>query len=269
MFCAAAVLGGLILAGIGLNARPEWHFRLAADNVFARAQSVIVLLTLIAMMAALVYALATRRLPASAGRVKPAWRTYLLTAVLFAMVLWLLHSLRLTTRRPRPPASSTATKAPSQQNVHHQVGGDLYVWLTVFIVVLGVAGYVVVSRARRIAALRAEEAGAQRGPLDAAAAALARAGTDPRSRVIEAYDAMERALGSALRLGRKPQQTPEEWLAQVSTGHPVLAGSAAELTALFEQARFSRLPIGAADAARAAELVRGMQAALAPEVPAT
>jgi hypothetical protein len=65
---------------------------------------------------------------------------------------------------------------------------------------------------------------------------------DPRAAVIEAYVRLEHVL-AARRLGRRANEAPREYLRRVSREPDLPADSLATLTALFEEARFSRHPI--------------------------
>jgi hypothetical protein len=77
--------------------------------------------------------------------------------------------------------------------------------------------------------------------LDAASAPL-RDPADPRAAVIEAYVRMEQVLAER-DLGRRAPEAPREYLTRVLREHDVPQRSLATITALFEEARFSRHPI--------------------------
>ena len=77
--------------------------------------------------------------------------------------------------------------------------------------------------------------------LDAASAPL-RDPADPRAAVIEAYVRMEQVLAER-DLGRRAPEAPREYLTRVLCEHGVPQRSLATITALFEEARFSRHPI--------------------------
>lgn len=77
--------------------------------------------------------------------------------------------------------------------------------------------------------------------LDAASAPL-RDPADPRAAVIEAYVRMEEVLAER-DLGRRAPEAPREYLTRVLREHDLPLRSLATITALFEEARFSRHPI--------------------------
>ena len=96
-----------------------------------------------------------------------------------------------------------------------------------------------------------------RRAVDAALAPL-REPTDPRAAVIEAYARLEEVVGQ-----RRSGEAPREYLSRVLVEHRVPERSLTALTELFEEARFSRHPIGAADSERAAGELRAVRTALA------
>jgi Domain of unknown function (DUF4129) len=255
---AAAVGLGLVLAGIGLNARPTWTFRADVDQIASRAETTLAVIALLLAILGIAYLLAMRRMSVGEGERTPLWRRLLVGGLALALAFWLVHYLPHR-RAPRPHVSGPGSgHQPHGSAPRHHVGSDLYLWLAVLVAVIAVLMVVGIRRARAAAAQPAEPPD-DPGPLAAAATALS-GGVDPRSRVIDAYDAMERALAAAS--GRAPQQAPEEWLRDVAVGHPHIADGAAELTGLFERARFSRLEVAEQDAARAAAIVAHLQAAV-------
>ncbi len=90
--------------------------------------------------------------------------------------------------------------------------------------------------------------------------ALAGSGS-PRSLVIDSYVAMEQALAAHGR-PRDPVVTPREFVAVAATDYPAAAGSAAELTEVFERARFSGSEIGSDDVASARGALSQLRRAL-------
>lgn len=84
---------------------------------------------------------------------------------------------------------------------------------------------------------------------------------DPRAAVIEAYVRLEHVL-AAHRLGRRASEAPREYLRRVLGEQDVPADSLATLTALFEEARFSRHPIPESAPRRAARELASARAAL-------
>jgi 4-amino-4-deoxy-L-arabinose transferase-like glycosyltransferase len=264
VLAAVLVTAGLVLAGIGLNARPRWEFRANFDQITSRVGTTLSAIALVAVLVFSAYLMALRRMSTGEREKAPLWRRIVVGVIVLAAVLWLIHVLQLKSapRRPETNGDNTATKHGIGPT--HHVGTDLLIWLGVLIVVLaGVMALLVHNARHQVESAPAED---EQSPLAAAEQAL-RSGADPRARVIDAYDAMERALSTQARLDRAPQQAPEEWLAHVARQRPVVASAAAELTTLFERARFSHLPVAESDAEAAAALVAGMRASLADEVP--
>jgi Domain of unknown function (DUF4129) len=99
---------------------------------------------------------------------------------------------------------------------------------------------------------------------EAVGAALAplREPADPRAAVIEAYVRMEHVLAER-QLGRLTPEAPREYLRRVLREQHVPEESLATLTALFEEARFSRHPIPESAPRRAASELQAARAALA------
>jgi 4-amino-4-deoxy-L-arabinose transferase-like glycosyltransferase len=261
---AVLVTAGLVLAGIGLNARPRWEFRANFNQITSRVGTTLGAVALVLVLVFSAYVLALRRMSMGEGEKTPLWRRIIVGVGALAAVVWLIHVLQLNSRprSARPKSDNSATKHGIGPT--HHVGTDLVIWLCVLILVLAAAMAMLLRNARHdIEGALTED---EQSPLAAAERAL-RGGTDPRTRVIDAYDAMEHALSTQARLDRAPQQAPEEWLEHVAHQRPVVASAAAELTRLFERARFSRLPVAESDADTAAALVAGMRASLAHEVP--
>jgi hypothetical protein len=257
------VTAGLVLAGIGLNARPDWEFRANFDQITSRASTTLGAIALVLILVFSAYLMALRRMSAGDGEKAPLWRRIVGGVVALVTVLWLIHVLQLNSATHHKSTSTGDAAKQHTTGPTHHVGADLLIWIGVLILVLAVTMAMVVRNARRRSdPLPAED---EQSPLAAAERAL-RSGTDPRSRVIDAYDAMEHALSTQARVNRAPQQAPEEWLEQIARQQPAMASPAADLTRLFERARFSRLPVPESDAAAAATLVAGMRASLAQEV---
>lgn len=128
----------------------------------------------------------------------------------------------------------------------------------VAIALLGMLGYRALRRAgRHVGATPLPEPTSAADVLHRASEAIA-LGTDPRGRVIAAYEAMESALGA-----RSAPQAPLEWLAGLVESHGAALGPARELTAIFERARFSTADISDADAERARHLLSDLRRTLA------
>lgn len=162
--------------------------------------------------------------------------------------------------QPPPPEPLAPLDAEAEEPPGEGVSLPWLPWLLFLLVALGVlAGVVMFLRARRAGArrrprrarpeededaapdVRAEEAEATRRAVDAALPAL-RDPADPRAAVIEAYARMEEALAErALRRG--DAEAPREYLERVLRERGMPQESLTTLTALFEEARFSRHPI--------------------------
>ena len=116
---------------------------------------------------------------------------------------------------------------------------------------------------RRVAADEPAEDDAlvARQALDAALAPL-REPADPRAAVIEAYARMEQVLAER-DLGRRAPEAPREYLQRVLVAEGVPETSLTSLTALFEEARFSRHPIPESVSRHAANELQAARVALA------
>ena len=101
-----------------------------------------------------------------------------------------------------------------------------------------------------------------REAVDAALAPL-REPADPRAAVIEAYARMQHVLAER-ELGRRTPEAPREYLRRVMRQEGMPEESLTALTALFEEARFSRHPIPDSAPRRAAAALETARAALAP-----
>jgi Domain of unknown function (DUF4129) len=106
-----------------------------------------------------------------------------------------------------------------------------------------------------------DEAEVARAAVDAALAPL-REPADPRAAVIEAYARMEHVLAER-ELGRRTPEAPREYLRRVMREQGMPEESLTTLTALFEEARFSRHPIPESAPRRAASELQSARAALA------
>ena len=106
-----------------------------------------------------------------------------------------------------------------------------------------------------------DEAAVAREAVDAALAPL-REPADPRAAVIEAYARMEHVLAER-ELGRRTAEAPREYLRRVMREQGMPEESLTTLTALFEEARFSRHPIPESAPRRAASELQTARAALA------
>jgi hypothetical protein len=107
------------------------------------------------------------------------------------------------------------------------------------------------------------EADVARDAVDAALVAL-REPADPRAAVIEAYARMEQVLAER-ELGRRKPEAPREYLRRVMREQGMPAESLTTLTALFEEARFSRHPIPESAPRHATRELQTARAVLAAE----
>ncbi len=257
---------GLALAAVGLSARPRIRFRANVDAISGSASAVISMMIIAAGVIWIVFLMVTR---AQGGVAKPPaapWRRVVIAFTALVVVIVVVSHLHLHRALPAPakPRGQTGPAHGGQGPVHHH-GNDVYLWMAVVFVMTAVVTLVAIRRARRENETADEDSNDdETSPLGAAVSALA-GDQHPRTRVIDAYAAMEQALARPVR-ARAPHDTPEEWLEKIAQERPWLRGSAAELTELFERARFSRLPITEADAEHATAVLTGMNADLRPEV---
>ena len=107
-----------------------------------------------------------------------------------------------------------------------------------------------------------DDAEVARRAVDAASTPL-RNPTDPRAAVIAAYARMEQVLAER-QLGRRTPEAPREYLSRVLRERGMPARSLATLTALFEEARFSRHVIPESAPRRALSELENARVALAP-----
>jgi Domain of unknown function (DUF4129) len=192
--------------------------------------------------------------------------------------------------RPAPDAPGPAPREPALLAVVSREGsvpawllwvlGIFTVAVVVFLVVCIARGVIRMSlRLPRLGGLRwrrrarkpratgpprivpGDEPEVAREAVDAALASLLRDATDPRAAVIEAYVRMERVLAER-ELGRRTPEAPREYLGRVMREQGMPEASLTTLTALFEEARFSRHPIPESAPRRAARELQNARAAL-------
>jgi Domain of unknown function (DUF4129) len=176
----------------------------------------------------------------------PAWLWWLLGAIVAAAVVWVavrivrelmrihwrlprLHRWRWRWRRRARTAPSESPATEPARVAHH------------------------------------DEAEVAREAVDAALAPL-REPADPRAAVIEAYARMEHLLAER-ELGRRTPEAPREYLRRVMREQDIPEESLTTLTALFEEARFSRHPIPESAPRRAASELQTARAVLAAAPP--
>jgi hypothetical protein len=146
----------------------------------------------------------------------------------------------LTAPFPAPHPGSTAPVPAGGPPVHWWLWGALAG-------ALAVAGLILLVR-RRLRRSRdgGERAAAPRwlpAAIEESLAEIERE-RDPRRAVIRAYVSMERALARH-GLGRRPFETPQEYLARVLVAIRISRPAGQRLTALFQRARFSQHPVDA------------------------
>ena len=173
----------------------------------------------------------------------PAWLWWLLGAIGAAAVVWVAvrivrELLRIRWRiprlgRPRWPSRRRARTAPDPAPAVEPVQ------------------------------VVPDEAAVAREAVDAALAPL-REPTDPRAAVIEAYARMEHVLATR-GIGRQTAEAPREYLERVMRDQGMPERSLTALTALFEEARFSRHPIPESARHRATSELNAARDALAAE----
>lgn len=235
------------------------------DAISGSASAVISMVLIVAGVVWIVLLMVTR---AKGGQARPPaapWRRVATSFGALVVIVFVISRLHLHPAKA-PPAKQGGNGKPAQAAagpVHHH-GVDVYIWMGVVLLVTAVVVAIAIRRARREAALAQPDPDERdASPFTAAVSALT-GDQDPRTLVIDAYDAMEGALARPVRA--RAQDTPTEWLEKIAQERPWLRRSAAELTALFERARFSQLPVTESDALRAADLLTGMDADLRPEV---
>jgi hypothetical protein len=182
-----------------------------------------------------------------------------LAGLAIGMLLALLALLALGLKRRKvpfqpAPAGPSGGKLPSHLVTHAgsvQLGPTLIassLVVTLVVVLIGLALYIFTRRHGRwrgtpgVAPLSSELpeelAGAMEGGLEELSA-----GSDPRSAVIAAYAHMERVLADR-GLSRRHFETPLEYLDRAIGGLRVSHRALAQLTTLFERARYSPHPVG-------------------------
>jgi hypothetical protein len=95
-----------------------------------------------------------------------------------------------------------------------------------------------------------------------------RDGADARAAVIACYAAMEQSL-AASGIARRASDSPQDLLERAATGGRLTGPSAAALTALFREARYSTHPMDDSHRDRAADALAEIAAQLAPQASET
>lgn len=164
-----------------------------------------------------------------------------------------------TGRLPAPGAHPPA-RAPSGGD-----GGSWPVHWLVFAVLAGVGGVVAAvllarDRLRRRRAEQSRAAAELVAAVDESLDDLERE-ADPRLAVIRAYGRMERTL-ALTGAGRRPPETPSEYLARALEAVRASRASIVRLTSLFQEAKFSRHAIDATMKAEAIDALGELRAEL-------
>jgi len=254
---ALVVLGALavlLLVAVGLGSgRPVWDIGGPPGLVDPGAYSgdlVVLGFTLLAVLPWIMRLIQNRRRRAYARpdpdvpRVRLPWWGKLVVGLLIttAVVLSLLllsllpGSHRQDRKHGRPPGQGLAKPPPTRVDnglspVHWWGLGGLA------LVVLGGVATVWYLRERRPPVPEAEPEDELLAAVDESLEDL-ETETDPRRAVIRAYARMERAL-EAQGLGRRPSETPLEFLGRALTALKVGRPSVERLSALYERAKFS------------------------------
>lgn len=190
----------------------------------------------------------------------PWWEKLLMLAVALLPVAALVTAVVLVARRAGRRATPAQPSAPGVTSPHPAAhpgtavpvppGGPVLVHWWVWGVLAGVVvvAAVIVAVRRRLGRARdgrVREAVPRWLPaaIEESLAEIEREG-DPRRAVIRAYVGMERALARH-GLGRRPFETPQEYLARVLVAIRVSGPAGERLTGLFQRARFSEHPIEA------------------------
>jgi len=199
------------------------------------------------------------------GGTRPSWRVVLIG--LGVIVAWLLLTTILlqlwVPQEAVPPGTTQGTKAsaagktiaprtPQLPRDHHGDMLGILLIASIAMLLLVVAGSVMMARRRRGAAIpvTATAADSARQAPKPTSESLARAaecglaaitdlGRDPRHAIIACYAAMERELANVPEAAPQEFDTPSEVLARAVHQHALRADNAAQLVALFTEARFS------------------------------
>ncbi len=278
----AAVL--LLLAGLGAASRAQVPGRTAQIGPAVTAVAwVVVAVAALATITAVVSLLRGRRWR---RRRRPDERQHLLEipqsrwaklaalvvalAVIMTPLLLGLEILRhqSTGRSPSTATSPISSVTPTSPTQHHTDGGSGLGAVDGLVLggvaLLAVAGAVYLRGRGSAAPSTANHAGEQplvqrRLEASVRAGSSAMAGVDDARRaIIACYTAMERSLAAAGLL-RGAAQTPAELLAAASVTGVVRSAAAGELTALFEEARFSDHPMTSGHRGRAVGALRQLQ----------
>lgn len=190
----------------------------------------------------------------------PWWERLLMLAVVLLPVAALVTAVVFVAHRAGRRAAPARPSAPGVTSPHPAAhpgtavpvppGGPVLVhwWVWGVLAAVAAAAAVIVAVRRRLGRARDGRVRETAPPwlpaaIDETLAEIEREG-DPRRAVIRAYVGMERALARH-GLGRRPFETPQEYLARALVAIRVSGPAGERLTGLFQRARFSEHPIEA------------------------
>jgi hypothetical protein len=273
----AALLIALTIAGIrGANPSVSMHGPLHADG------KLLGLALEVAFGGLLIAVLRRRARSPDATRIATALnamlRAVLVTGLFLVPVSYLLLVKPGQPRRRRlPPAGPARGRTPPP--VRHPSGPaahpgiDIIKWLLLIALLAGIVGCVVLiwrhrpARAARFDAVLEDDVSTDlRRAVTSGQIALREVG-EARAAIIACYVAMEESLAQAGAV-RAAAETPDELLAKAAAGGLVRGNAAAQLTALFYEARFSTRPLPQAHKAAAQRALAQLLADAAAPVPA-
>ncbi len=273
----------LLLVGLGAAARPEvpGRTRQIGPSVTAAAAVVVTvaaLATITAVVSLLRRARKRRRRPDEHQHVleipQSRWASLASLVVALAVIATVVAlGLEILRHQSAGHSSGTATSptgsaTPTSSAKHHSSGGsglgavDGLVLGGVALLAVAGAGYL---RRRGGAAPSTANHGGEGPQTQRRLEASVRAGSsamvgidDARRAIIACYMAMERNLAVA-GVPRGAAQTPSELLAAAGATGVVTSRAAAQLTGLFEEARFSDHPMTSGHRERAVQALRRLQ----------
>jgi hypothetical protein len=166
-------------------------------------------------------------------------------AVLMAITYWRLRSwhVKPADAESNPAFPGLAPRPGLPADASETTYRPQFAWLPVAVVIglaaLAAVAYVVANRRARLTGRAAEALSEQLADVLDETLDDLRAEKDPRRAVIAAYARLERVF-AANGSGRRPAETPEEYLGRVLGDLTVDGGAVRRLTELFSQAKFSQ-----------------------------
>jgi hypothetical protein len=262
-----ALAGALLIIGllvvVALAARgshPGGHARVAQRHVSNQVNddllTVIIILYFLGIVALVVLFIVSKR---KWEAVQSHWlRDYVMAMLLFGLLavvgyrIFKIDAIRHALRRGQPDMQAQARQARArrqhaaklkrvQSGAHFDT--TLAVGLLGLLVVGGAVYYVRIrSRATPLGDVPTSQVKEELATAVSDAIDDLRAEPDARAAVVAAYARMERSLGRH-GWGRRPAETPFEYLARILTVLDVREDAVRELTELFEHAKFSPHPV--------------------------